>query len=79
MLGSSKKRLLDSEKKPLFKMKKSIVAKKNLFKNQLLKLSDLNFKSPGGGLEPYEAENLVGKKLNKDKLEEEFILFEDLD
>ena len=60
-------------------MKKSIVAKKNLSKDQLLKFSDLNFKSPGGGLEPYEAENLVGKKIKKDILEDENILFEDLD
>ena len=43
-------------------MKKSIVAKNNLHKDQLLKLSDLDFKSPGGGLEPYEADKLVGKK-----------------
>ena len=66
MLGSSRKQLLESEKKPLFKMKKSIVANNNLIKDQLIKLSDLNFKSPGGGLEPYEAEKLLGKKLKKD-------------
>ncbi len=79
MLGSPQKRLLDSEKKPLFKMKKSIVAKNNLHKDQLLKLSDLDFKSPGGGLEPYEADKLVGKKLKKNISEDEYILFEDLD
>ena len=44
-----------------------------------MSLSDLNFKSHGGGLEPYEAENLVGKKIKKDILEDEYILFEDLD
>ena len=79
MLGSPQKQLLDSEKKPLFKMKKSIVAKNNLHKDQLLKLSDLDFKSPGGGLEPYEADKLVGKKLKKNISEDEYILFEDLD
>ena len=79
MLGSPQKQLLDLEKKPLFKMKKSIVAKNNLHKDQLLKLSDLDFKSPGGGLEPYEADKLVGKKLKKNISEDEYILFEDLD
>ena len=79
MLGSPKKQLLDSEKKPLFKMKKSIVAKNNLHKDQLIKLSDLNFKSPGGGLEPYEADKLIGKKLKKNIFEDEHILIEDLD
>jgi N-acetylneuraminate synthase/sialic acid synthase len=78
MLGSSRKQLLESEKKPLFKMKKSIVANNNLIKDQLIKLSDLNFKSPGGGLEPYEAEKLLGKKLKKDISEDDYILFEDL-
>jgi sialic acid synthase len=78
MLGSSQKQLLESEKKPLFKMKKSIVAKNNLIKDQLIKLSDLNFKSPGGGLEPYEVEKLLGKKLKKDISEDDYILFEDL-
>ena len=78
MLGSSQKQLLESEKKPLFKMKKSIVAKNDLIKDQLIKLSDLNFKSPGGGLEPYEVEKLLGKKLNKDISEDDYILFEDL-
>ena len=74
MMGSKTKKLLESEKKPLFKMKKSIVAKTNLQANHIIKFEDLSFKSPGGGLEPYQYEEIIGKKLNKDLKEEDLIL-----
>ena len=73
-MGSKTKKLLESEKKPLFKMKKSIVAKTNLQANHIIKFEDLSFKSPGGGLEPYQYEEIIGKKLNKDLKEEDLIL-----
>merc|ERR1711991_873206 len=44
MLGSSEKKTLDIEKKALFKMEKSIVAKKNLKKGDKLILENLDFK-----------------------------------
>tara|TARA_B100001057_G_C22854479_1_gene952212 strand:+ start:176 stop:1201 length:1026 start_codon:yes stop_codon:yes gene_type:complete len=79
MLGSSKKRLLDSEKKPLFKMRKSIVAKYDIEKDTILKADHLEFKSPGEGLEPYKIDEVIGKKLIKDISKEDFILFKDLE
>ena len=65
MLGSFEKKLLKSEEAPLFKMQKSIVARKNLKKGDKISLKDLDIKSPGGGLPPYKIEDVVGKKLKK--------------
>ena len=78
MLGSDKKNLLESEKKPLFKMKKSIVLNKSLKAGHVLTKDDLEFKSPGGGMEPYEYTKIIGKKISKDLIEETIILPEHL-
>jgi sialic acid synthase len=78
MLGSSEKRILENEKKPIFKMAKSVVVSKALKKGHQLELNDLTIKSPGGGLPPYELEALVGKTLKKNFEEEEIILLKDL-
>ena len=47
-------------------MAKSIVALNDLSKGHILKYSDLAFKSPGGGLKPYEFNLILNKKLKKD-------------
>lgn len=78
MLGDGEKKLLENEKKSLFKMKKSIVAKKDLKANHIINFEDLSFKSPGGGLEPYKHIDIVGKKLKDDINEEDLILLENL-
>ena len=78
MMGNENKKLLESEIKPLFKMKKSIVAKKNLKTNHIIKFEDLAFKSPGGGLDPYRYKEIIGQKLCKDLQEEDLILLNDL-
>jgi sialic acid synthase len=72
MLGSSKKRLLKSEIKPLVKMSKSIVASRSLKKNHKIIFEDLAFKSPGGGMKPFEYTLLLGKKLKKDIEQDDF-------
>ncbi len=73
MLGSHEKRLLESEKKPIFKMSKSIVAKKKVNKGETLTLENITFKSPGGGLPPYRINEILNKKINKDLLEDDLI------
>jgi N-acetylneuraminate synthase/sialic acid synthase len=78
MIGSNKKQLLESEKKSLFKMKKSIVAKTDLKENHKLTYQDLDFKSPGGGLEPYRYTEIIGKKLKRNLKEEDLILLDNL-
>ena len=78
MLGSSEKKFLESEKKPIFKMAKSIVTNKSLKKGHELTADDLTIKSPGGGLPPYKLESLVGKILKRSFEEEEILILEDL-
>ena len=74
ILGNSEKKVLLSEKKPIFKMAKSIVASRFLKKGSILKRSDINFKSPGGGVDPYFISKFLGKKLTKDLKEDDKIL-----
>jgi N-acetylneuraminate synthase/sialic acid synthase len=62
-LGDGVKRVYPSEKKPLEKMAKKIVAARNLAAGHVLTREDLALKSPNDGLPPYELENLIGKRL----------------
>jgi N-acetylneuraminate synthase/sialic acid synthase len=78
MIGSNEKKLLNSEVAPLFKMKKSIVAKKSMQAGKILEYSDLDFKSPGEGVDPYLYTELLGKKLKRNINEEDFILLSDV-
>ena len=78
MLGSDEKKVLESEKKPIFKMIKSIVTNKSLKKGHKLTLNDLTIKSPGGGLSPNKMQSLIGKVLKRNFEEEEILVLEDL-
>ena len=78
LLGSKTKKFLKSEKKPIYKMRKSIVASKDFDKNHKLSIKDLAFKSPGGGLEPYKYNQLVNKRLKKSIKKDEYISLKDL-
>ena len=78
LLGSSDKQLLESEKRPLKKMAKTLVAKTDLSAGQILTEADIAIKSPGGGLPPYELDKLIGKVLIKELKEDDHILFEDV-
>ena len=66
ILGSHNKKFLKSEKEPIRKMAKSIVAAHDLSKGHIIKYKDLAFKSPGEGLKPYEYNDILYKKLKKD-------------
>ena len=74
LLGSKNKKLLTSEKEPMRKMQKSIVALRNIQKGTKIQYQDLIFKSPGGGLKPYEFKKILGKKAKKLILKDELIL-----
>ena len=69
-MGDGHKKFYESEKNAIYKMGKHIVAAKNLKKGQILKKSDLAFKSPVDGLAPYHTGHFYGKKL-KISLEKE--------
>ena len=73
LLGSKKKRVLNNELKPLFKMKKSIVINKNIKKGNIILKKHLTFKSPGKGLDPYLIHKFVGKKINCDLNKDDYL------
>ena len=79
MLGSFEKKVLKSETGPLYKMQKSIVASKNLKSGEIINKDDIDIKSPGGGLPPYEFDNIIGKKIKKDIEIDEIILKRDVE
>ncbi len=79
LLGDGEKRLFESEKKPLKKMCKSLVAATDLPSGHKLTNKDVVLKSPSGGLPPFELDNILGKTLIQKLSEDDNILFENLD
>ncbi len=75
-LGKKEKIIFPNEKKSLLKMRKKIVASKNLEINKIIEMDDLDYKSPGDGMQPFEYKKLLGKKLIKSIKEDEKILIE---
>ncbi|MFX1391956.1 MAG: N-acetylneuraminate synthase family protein [Promethearchaeota archaeon] len=56
---------------------KSIVAARDLPKSKILTLEDLAFKKPGDGIRADKYNEIIGKKLLKDVLKDEKIIFND--
>ena len=77
-LGSAEKRHLEVENGPMFKMKKKLVAARDLKAGQVLTPPDIAIKSPGDGLPPYELDNVLGSALAVALAEDEDIRLEDL-
>lgn len=77
-LGSYEKVPQASEKNPIFKMAKSIVAKKRISKGTIITPEMVAFKSPGVGLMPYRVYEVLGRTAEKDIEVDEFISFEAL-
>ncbi len=78
LLGNENKKILNSEKKPLFKMIKSIVASKDIEKDTKININHIEFKSPGGGLKPYEYKKIINKKAKNKILKDQLILLKNL-
>ena len=79
-LGDSVKRRLPSEKRPLAKMGKKLVAARDLSAGHLLAAGDLVAKSPAdGGLPPYELDRLLGKRLLRELSFEQNVALEDFE
>lgn len=75
-LGDGTKRIHDSELAPIEKMGKKLVARWDLPAGHVLQVDDLSLKSPGDGLAPYEAENVIGRVLTSALVEDEGITFD---
>ena len=77
--GDGIKKVMNSEKEIKLHMQKSIVAKIDLVKGDVLCDENLWTMRPATGLSPLEIDSVVGKKLNKQKSKFEQILREDLE
>ena len=78
LLGDGEKKLLPCEEKPLYKMRKSIVAKTDLNEDVVLNYEHIDYKCPGGGLEPYKVVDIIGKTLSRELKKDSYIKLEEL-
>jgi N-acetylneuraminate synthase/sialic acid synthase len=60
-LGDGVKKLYPSEKIPIMKMGKKLVAARPLAAGHLLTADDIAIKSPGDGLPAYDRDRIVGR------------------
>lgn len=58
--------------------RRSLVLNKHLKSGEIIKSEDLIPKRPGNGIPVKELENIIGKKINKDLVEDSILLYEDL-
>ena len=75
-LGDGLKKVYDSEKAPIVKMGKSLVVAHDLPSGHALRPEDIVMKSPGGGIPPYELENVLGSITLKPLYADDFLSFE---
>lgn len=75
-LGDGVKRQYDTERKPLIKMGKKLVAARSLPAGHILSPQDIAIKSPGDGVPPYELDKVVGHSLMKSLEEDQDITFD---
>jgi N-acetylneuraminate synthase/sialic acid synthase len=59
-LGDGVKQTFLEEKEPLYKMRKKLVAARNVPAGHVLTRDDLAIKAPGDGLAPYHLEEVTG-------------------
>lgn len=64
-LGDGVKRCFPSEKAPLYKMAKKLVAAADLPAGHVLTAADITFKCPNDGVPPYRLEDFLGRTLEK--------------
>jgi len=75
IIKNNKTKIVDRlEKVAAKKIRRSIVANKNLYKDQVIKYDDLTWLRPGEGLSPGNEKKIVNKKLKKNILVGDIIL-----
>jgi N-acetylneuraminate synthase/sialic acid synthase len=75
-LGDGVKKIYESERAPIIKMGKSLVVARDLPTGHVLTAEDIVMKSPGGGIPPYELDNVLGRMTLKPLHEDDFLSFE---
>jgi N-acetylneuraminate synthase/sialic acid synthase len=77
-IGDGVKRVYDSEKNPITKMGKKMVAAHDLPAGHMIRCEDIAFKSPGDGLAPYDIDKVIGRVTHAAMQEDDAIAFEKL-
>ena len=72
-LGSFNRNVSADEKGKKMKFRRSIVASRNLKKDETISIDDLNVKRPGTGIPPDEMKYVIGRKILRDIQEDELI------
>jgi N-acetylneuraminate synthase/sialic acid synthase len=72
-MGNGEKKIYESERAPIVKMGKSLVVARDLPAGHVLTASDIVMKSPGGGIPPYELDNVLGMVTTKALHEDDFL------
>jgi sialic acid synthase len=75
-LGDGVKRVYDSEVTPMVKMGKQLVAARDLPAGHAIRREDIAIKSPGGGLQPYEIDKVIGRTARTALKADDAITFE---
>ena len=78
IIGNTKKKVIDSEKKSRIFARRSIVANNFIKKNKKISEKDLTFKRPGTGIEPYKLKKVIGRFTKKNITKDTLIKFKDL-
>lgn len=76
--GKYEKKPTNSEKKIMKYVRKSIVAKKEIQKGEIIKINKIEIKRPGTGLSPKILNKIVGKKAKKHIKKNELISLKDI-
>lgn len=77
-LGDGVKQVYDSELQVKRKLGKSLIVTTSLDRGTVIQREMIGIKGPGTGISPLEIEQVIGKKLNKDKAEDTILFWEDL-
>jgi sialic acid synthase len=75
-MGDGAKKIYDSERAPILKMGKSLVVARNLPRGHVLGPQDVVMKSPGGGIPPYELDNVIGRTTLTALHHDDFLTFD---
>jgi N,N'-diacetyllegionaminate synthase len=78
-LGNPLKQVLESEKENRSKLRKSIVSKLNIIKDEIITMDMISFKRPGHGIQPVDLNSVIGKKALTDIPDGTVLLFEMID
>ncbi|GAB6161244.1 N-acetylneuraminate synthase [Desulfothermus naphthae] len=73
------KKVFDREYESSKKLRKSIVASRDIKKGEILSENNITVKSPGTGLSPIYWDYVIGKKVNQDYLKDDFILLDEIE